>query len=272
MQHSNRELWMAFIAILLITLVYFYAVAQVWAVPSASGLFGHGLGILGFVLMLATEILYSWRKRQRGARWGRMSSWLRFHIFTGLVGPYMVLLHSSWKFNGLAGIVMLLTVIIVLSGIMGRYIYTAIPRTADGVELEAAALESQIAEVEAVLDRWRETQPEISEALALAIKDDTVVSAGPTLSVLGRAVFEARYRYRTWRAKRKLAVRHRTQAIELSNLFKRKRTLQRQVSSLIMARRMLSLWHAVHIPIGLALFATAFVHMMGAIYYATLLR
>jgi hypothetical protein len=39
-----------------------------------------------------------------------------------------------------------------------------------------------------------------------------------------------------------------------------------------MARRLLSLWHAVHIPIGVALFATAFVHMIGAIYYATLLR
>jgi hypothetical protein len=75
-----------------------------------------------------------------------------------------------------------------------------------------------------------------------------------------------------WRATRKLRSRYHTQAADLEQLIKRKRILQRQMSSLIMARRLLSLWHAVHVPIGMALFATAFIHMVGAIYYATLLR
>ena len=103
--------------------------------------------------MLMTETLYTLRKRSRRAGWGRMSTWLDFHIFTGLVGPYLVLLHSSWKFNGLAGIVMLLTVVIVASGFIGRYIYTAVPRTAEGAEIEAAQLERQIAEVDGELRR-----------------------------------------------------------------------------------------------------------------------
>jgi hypothetical protein len=98
-------------------------------------LFGHGIGIIGFFLMLMTETLYTLRKRSRSTRWGRMSTWLQFHIFTGLVGPYMVLLHSSWKFNGLAGMVLLLTVIIVASGFLGRYIYTSVPRNVDGIEI-----------------------------------------------------------------------------------------------------------------------------------------
>src|SRR5512143_4098718 len=144
MAQSNRELWASFIAIVLITLGYLFVVITLGSVPAASEFFGHSLGIVGFLLMLFTETLYTWRKRSRSARWGRMSSWLQFHIFTGLVGPYMVLLHSSWKFNGLAGVVMLLTVIIVLSGFVGRYIYTAVPRTADGVEMESYALEGQI--------------------------------------------------------------------------------------------------------------------------------
>jgi hypothetical protein len=118
MRHSNRELWASFFAIILITLIYLYVVSRLDGIPSAGDLFGHGLGILGFLLMLMTETLYSLRKRSRRASWGRMSAWLSFHIFTGLVGPYMVLLHTSWKFNGLAGIVTLLTIIVVtaLSG------------------------------------------------------------------------------------------------------------------------------------------------------------
>jgi cation diffusion facilitator CzcD-associated flavoprotein CzcO len=63
----------------------------------------------------------------------------------------------------------------------------------------------------------------------------------------------------------------RNQAIELETLFKRKRTLQRQAATLAMARRLLSPWHTVHIPIGVALYITAIIHMIGVIYYATIL-
>ena len=184
MLRNATELWLAFLAAILITGLYALVVIFTREIPPASNLFGHGIGILGFLLMLMTETLYSLRKRSRSARWGRMSSWLQFHIFTGLVGPYMVLLHTSWKFNGLAGVTTLLTVIIVISGFVGRYIYTRIPRTADGIEMTGS------------------------------------LSAG----------------------------------------------------ALKQARRLMALWHTVHIPIGMALFTAAFVHIGAALYYATFLH
>ena len=184
MLRGNRELWWAIGVGILITIVYSAVVFFTRAIPAAGDLFGHGLGIFGFLLMLMTETLYSLRKRTRNASWGRMSSWLQFHIFTGLVGPYMVLLHTSWKFNGLAGAVTLLTVVIVASGIVGRYIYTRIPRTLDGLEIEGTLSESALRQ----------------------------------------------------------------------------------------ARQLMALWHTVHIPIGMALFVSAFIHMGAALYYATLLK
>jgi hypothetical protein len=48
--------------------------------------------------------------------------------------------------------------------------------------------------------------------------------------------------------------------------------LRRQIASLTIARRLLALWHTIHIPIGMALFTSAFIHIGAAIYYATLLR
>jgi hypothetical protein len=187
MYRRNKELWLSLLAILLITGIYAFVAWRASAIPAASGFFGHLLGVLGFILMLMTEILYSLRKRSRTARWGRMSDWLQFHIFTGLVGPYMVLLHSSWKFNGLAGAVTLATLIIVVSGFVGRYIYTLIPRSLEGLEMDAT------------------TSPQ-------------------------------------------------------------------QEAALVRARRLLSLWHAIHIPIGMALFTASFIHIGAALYYATLLR
>lgn len=184
MLRGNRELWLAFLAMVLITGLYGFVVLVTRNIPPASELFGHGIGIVGFVFMLMTETLYSLRKRSRSVRWGRMSTWLQFHIFTGLVGPYMVLLHSSWKFNGLAGATTLLTGIIVVSGFIGRYIFTRIPRTMDGLEIEG--------------------------------------------------------------------------------------TLSQE--ALKQARRLMALWHTVHIPIGMALFVSAFVHIGEALYYATFLK
>jgi hypothetical protein len=184
MLRGNRELWLAFLAMILISGLYGLIVILAREIPPASELFGHGLGIVGFTFMLMTETLYSLRKRSRSVRWGRMSGWLQFHIFTGLVGPYMVLLHTSWKFNGIAGVTTLFTVIIVISGFVGRYIFTRIPRTMDGLEIEG--------------------------------------------------------------------------------------TLSQE--ALKQARRLLALWHTIHIPIGMALFVSAFAHIGAALYYATFLK
>jgi cytochrome c biogenesis factor len=184
MLRGNIELWLAFVTCILIGAGYGLVAFWTREIPAASEFFGHTLGIIGFILMLLTETFYSIRKRSRSAALGRMSTWLKFHIYMGLVGPFMVLLHSSWKFNGLAGATTLLTAIIVISGFIGRYIFTRIPRTLDGLEIEGTL----------------------------------------TQEALKRA------------------------------------------------RQMMSLWHTVHIPIGIALFISAFVHLGGAMYYATFLK
>ena len=76
---------------------------------------------------------------------GSMRAWLRVHIVMGIVGPYLVLLHTAWAFQGLAGVLTLLMLVVVASGFIGRYIYTAVPRTADGAVVEALELTEQLA-------------------------------------------------------------------------------------------------------------------------------
>jgi hypothetical protein len=222
---KNKELWLAMICVLLIGGIY--GLVTIWyrEIPAASGFFGHMVGVVGFILMVMTELLYSMRKRSRTARWGKMSDWLEFHIFTGLVGPFMVLLHSSWKFHGLAGAVMLMTLVVVVSGFIGRYIYTAVPRTADGVEVQTGELEAAIKEMNGEVQRM-EGEKEGGEGV------------------------EER----------------------LGKLKKDRERLQQEVGRLARMRQMLAIWHTLHIPLGMALFTAAFIHIGAAIYYATLLH
>jgi hypothetical protein len=272
MSVKNRELWLAFLAIILITLLYLGAAAYFGSIPAARGFFGHSLGILGFLLMLVTETAYSLRKRSRSARWGRMAAWLQFHIFTGLVGPYMVLLHSAWKINGLAGVVLLLTVIIVVSGFIGRYIFTAVPRTADGVEIQARELGRQVALVKEELRMLAAAQPDAAQALGARLQAQPGAQVSSTSLVFNRFFTDLADRIAWEREKRAMHAELRARTAQLKSLADQERAIRRQLDSLAAARRMLAVWHTVHIPIGMALFTAALVHIAGAIYYATLLH
>jgi cytochrome b561 len=122
------ELWAALGTIAIVSAVYL-PVARA-APPAPSGLFGHALGIAGFLLMLFAETGYTWRKRVQREGRGPLRRWLQAHVFTGLVGPYLVLLHTSFRFQGLAGVAALLVGVVVASGLVGRFAFTAAPKHA----------------------------------------------------------------------------------------------------------------------------------------------
>ncbi len=128
----GRELVWALVVIVAVTALYAVASSQAGRVPAASSLIGHGIGVVGSTLMLLTAVLYPLRKLRTDARWGSTAAWLRAHMVAGLAGPYMVLLHSSFRFNGLAGFALLLTGVVVASGLVGRFLYTRVQRAPGG--------------------------------------------------------------------------------------------------------------------------------------------
>jgi len=112
-----------------------------------AGFVGHGLGILG-TLMVLLLLLYSARKRFRFLRtWGDLRLWLRYHIFLGVAGPILITLHTSFKFNGLVSISYWSMVAVALSGVVGRYLYQQIPRNLLGEALDADTIEARREEI-----------------------------------------------------------------------------------------------------------------------------
>jgi hypothetical protein len=61
--------------------------------------------------------------------------WLEFHIFLCSLGPVMILFHTAFKFGGIVSISFWSMIAVVVSGIIGRFIYIQIPRTIEGREL-----------------------------------------------------------------------------------------------------------------------------------------
>ena len=101
-----------------------------------TGLIGHGIGIAGSVFMIIGVFGYMARKRFRSlSRIGVLKYWLEFHIFLCTLGPILVLYHTTFKFGGIVAISFWSMVAVVISGIIGRFIYLQIPRTIQGREL-----------------------------------------------------------------------------------------------------------------------------------------
>jgi len=138
------ELVLTIVALAGITAGY-WLLARV-AVPRPNSAIGYALGITGFAMMLGTETLYSLRKRAKGLQFGPMNAWLQVHTFLGIVGPYLVLLHSGWRFHGLAGYAAAVLGVVVLSGLVGRYLFASAPHYLDGIETPAGRLDGNAAD------------------------------------------------------------------------------------------------------------------------------
>jgi len=87
--------------------------------------FGYWIGLVGGVMMLLafayTAFKYVAKLRTRAI----MKHWLTIHIFFGIAGPVLILVHSTFHIGSLNGGIALVTMLLVLmSGIMGRFLYS----------------------------------------------------------------------------------------------------------------------------------------------------
>jgi hypothetical protein len=103
-----------------------------------AGRWGHGIGIVATAFMLL-NFLYPVRKRSRIlAGKGPIRSWLDFHMFVGFMSPLVIAFHAAFQSNNhLATGTAAALLVVVLTGIIGRFIYGLVP-SAGGKALEIA--------------------------------------------------------------------------------------------------------------------------------------
>ncbi len=93
----------------------------------AGSLLGHSVGIAGASLMLV-PLLYSVIKRVAPLKRVvtpviPMRTLLAWHIYAGIIGPVLVLVHTGHRFESPLGIALTgMTILVVLSGYVGRYL------------------------------------------------------------------------------------------------------------------------------------------------------
>ncbi|NOX57766.1 MAG: DUF547 domain-containing protein [Planctomycetes bacterium] len=93
----------------------------------AGSLWGGVFGVVGSLLMIV-PLLYLFIKRikrlkKKVLKWVSMRTLLSWHIYAGVLGPILVVIHSGHKYESTLGVVLTaMTLLVVVSGFVGRYL------------------------------------------------------------------------------------------------------------------------------------------------------
>jgi hypothetical protein len=103
-----------------------------------AGHWGHGIGIIATAFMML-NFVYPLRKRTSMLSGvGSIRGWLDFHMFVGFMSPLVIAFHAAFQSNNaLATATSASLLVVVLTGIVGRFIYGLVPASG-GKALEIA--------------------------------------------------------------------------------------------------------------------------------------
>ncbi len=230
-----------------------------------SGFVGRSLGIVGLA-MFAIMFLYPLRKRLSFlSGWGTTKNWLDYHIVLGVIAPMLITFHASFKLmNGIAGAAYWIMIVVALSGIIGRYLYSSIPRRID--------------EAEMTMDEMRQ----LSDDLATQIEGQGVFSAEELRPLFEMPPIERVQAMPLWRALvviLSLDVRRTAQLVRLRwrhgsksqdheefvrvlAAIKKQASLVKNIVFLSRLSQMFQLWHVIHRPFSYSFAALALLHII----------
>jgi GNAT superfamily N-acetyltransferase len=240
-----------------------------WLKPS--GFIGQGAGLLAFTIFVFLW-LYPLRKRFKSLAWtGSVGRWLDVHVTAALTLPLLLAIHAAWRFDGVIGLGYTAILLVCASGVVGRYLYTRIPRARSGVELTRDEVASQRVDLIERIAATTRIDRKVVEA--------TLLYAAPAAGRLGvgRAMLELVagdlirwYRVRALRkrwvgmapAGQRPARKSLDEAVQLAS---REMSLAQQVRLLDATHRVFRWWHVAHRPVALTALIAVLVHVVVVI-------
>ena len=234
-----------------------------------AGMTGHTLGVIGSAFMIFM-LSYSFRKRAKFLRnRGRLSHWLDIHIYFGVMGPLLIILHTSFKVQGLVAVSFWSMVAVATSGIFGRYLYLQIPRNLQGEELSMKELE---AENNLHTKRLRE-EYKLSEELIRSLDQrhaPRVKDEDGTLKVLITIIkddalrpFRIGHQRHDYSELKNVPPHVRGEVIRIAH---RKALMTRRIMLLNRIQQLFHYWHVIHKPFAIIMYTIMVIHIVVAVW------
>lgn len=252
------------------------------AVWTAEDGWGYWFGIVGGSMMLVL-LLYPMRKRLSSmSKWATVKFWFRLHMVFGVLGPALVMMHSSYHLGSLNGRIALFSMVIVaVSGLVGRYFYSRIHYGLYGKKATFASLRSDSEMVTKKLGPLFDLHPKSKQLLADYEHNVLNGPHGMIASLIhwfSMRITAARLYHSVVRSlnKRLLAAAHMKnwdkakvlrKQLRLRKMLVEHRGYLRQILELHFYERLFAIWHVLHIPLFIMMVITGFVHVYAVHAY-----
>jgi hypothetical protein len=234
---------------------------------------GYYLGLVGGLMML-TLLLYSFRKHVKFMqKLGKLKHWFKFHMILGVLGPVLVLFHTTFHTGSVNASVALYCMLLVAgSGLVGRFVYTRIHKGLYGsrttLKAEREGLAGSTGDVKSKLHFFPKIEKKISYFEYLALEKKRGFFAGLWFFI----TFDVRRLYLTWQCKRYIynkmgPERMHDVAKEASALVRQYLIQVQTVAQFKKFEQIFSAWHVLHLPFMYMMVATAIFHVIWVHMY-----
>ena len=190
--------------------------------------------------------------------------WLDVHIMTGLVGPLFIVLHSAMRLTTWVSIPFWSMVAVVISGLVGRYLYTLVPSLTSRHDLEILEHRRAITELAAEHPAAGAYAYQLMEREAA--RSERSWDIGLVYLLMWVFLDDLRRiwsRRRDRRALRKLAPRR--IARQIARRIDRVVFFERRKELAPRSKALLKSWKRIHIPFSLVLLVTMLLHIAIAL-------
>ena len=153
-----------------------------------SGTIGIKLGMLGVFLFF---LIYLYPLRMRWGWLGKQGNsrhWLDFHVVLGTTAPLIIAFHSSFKFGNIAGMAFWSMMAVTISGFVGRYLYSQVPRSLNAAQLTRKELQEKEEALQKQLEEQKATFGFTVDAL-FELPSAAEVAKTPLLASLVSMIF-----------------------------------------------------------------------------------
>ncbi|MCB0592724.1 MAG: hypothetical protein H6557_33455 [Lewinellaceae bacterium] len=227
-----------------------------------SGIYGHGLGIVGTLLILIGVASYIARKRYGFlSGFGRLKYWLEFHIFLCSLGPVMILFHTAFKFGGIVSVAFWSMVAVVLSGVIGRFIYIQIPRTIQGRALSLNEVKEMKKNLEDILKNSYQLDGSSLARITESARVQTHSSGNNLLAGIARKYFEDKKTIRSIKKDLRAEKLPLKDVREVTKLVKNEMSLNNRIERLHIMQQLFKYWHVAHLPFAIIMLVIVLIHV-----------
>ncbi len=238
----------------------------------SSGSIGHLYGNIGLAIIIG-NLLYLVRRRLVNVPWlGSMKAWMDWHVFSGIVGPAFVVLHSAFTLRTWPAIVSAASLtIVVVTGLFGRYLYRLVPRVADGRQEPADELAADVDRALMTLRGLGTGSVQAAELVETRV-DQVVARAGKARNGLGAIItaLRALWRLRTLRLEARIvagvAGATADDAIEIGRAAAKIGRLIVRVDLVDTLARAAAFWRGLHRNLVVVMLLAASLHISIAVY------